>query len=57
MDKYVWEGIQIFLIYDDLVSLPLASKFHASCEWFGLGWKGVLSPMVTSFRRPFADDL
>ena len=30
LDKYLWERIQIFL--------RSASKFHASCGWFGPGW-------------------
>ena len=51
MDKYLWEHIQNFLSRDDLLCLRETSTFHATCEWFGLGWTVVLSPLAHVLRR------
>ena len=45
-----WERTQICLLRGGFLSLRSASNFHVSCECFGPGWTGVLSPLVS--RRP-----
>ena len=51
IDKYLWEGSQVFLTWSDLLSLRETSRFHSTCEWSGLGWTVVLSPLVHVLRR------
>ena len=42
---------QVFLTLSDLSSLRETSRLHSTCEWFGLGWTVVLSPLI---RAPSA---
>ena len=51
----IWESLQIVLSTDDLLNMRETSKFHAECEWFGLG-RTVVLPLLHVLRRPSGDD-
>ena len=56
LDAFVgWTSIcgkvsESFCLRGDLLCLREPSKFHATCEWFGLGWTVMLSPVGTRGR-------
>ena len=57
MDKYSWERIRLFLPRDEWLSQRETSRFHITCDWFGLGWTVVRSPLVHVLHQLCWDDL